>query len=73
METMRGVTMNAKDMSQFFEIEAFASMNNGATPDGRLTVGLYTDMDTKRGSGYVLYGGTDFISFDVPGSTSTAA
>ena len=72
METMRGVTIDPKDWSQNSEVEAFASMHNGATPDGRLIVGLYTDMDTNRGHGYLLYGGT-FIPFDVPGSTSTAA
>jgi uncharacterized membrane protein len=73
MTTMRGITMNAKDLLGGSEIDAFASMNNGATPDGRLIVGLYTDMDLNRGRGYVLYNGTDFVPFDVPGSTATAA
>lgn len=73
METMRGITMNAKDSSDVGETDAFASMHNGAAADGGLIVGLYTDMDTNRGRGYLLYGGTDFIPFDVPGSTSTAA
>ena len=74
METMLGITMDAKDLSAGgVEIDAFASMNNGATSDGRLIVGLYTDMDTNRGRGYLLYGGSDFVPFDVPGSTSTAA
>jgi len=72
METMRGVMMNARDAARFDEIDAFASMNNGATPDGSLVVGLHTDMDTSRGRGYLLYGDT-FIPFDVPGSTFTAA
>jgi uncharacterized membrane protein len=72
MTTMRGIVMNARDPSQVAESGAFASMNNGATPDGQLIVGLYTEMETMRGRGYLLYGDT-FIPFDVPGSTSTAA
>lgn len=72
MTTMRGVMMDARDASKFREIDEFASMNNGATPDGSLMVGLHADMDTNRGRGYLLYGET-FISFDVPGSTFTAA
>jgi probable HAF family extracellular repeat protein len=69
---MRGITINSHDPNEYGEIDAFGSMNNGATPDGRLIVGLYTDMDTDRGRGYLLYGDT-FIPFDVPGSTFTAA
>ncbi|PYR29144.1 MAG: hypothetical protein DMF92_12555 [Acidobacteria bacterium] len=72
METMRGVTLNARDSSEFTEIDAFASMHNGATPDGSLIVGLYMEMDTGRRRGYLLYGDT-FIPFDVPGSTGTQA
>ena len=64
--------MNGQDLAEFAEIGAFASMNNGATPDGELVVGLYTDMDTMTGRAYLLSGGT-FIPFDVPGSTFTAA
>ena len=73
MMTMRGITMDAKGVNEAGEIEAFASMNNGATPDGRLIVGLYIDEDLNRGRGYLLYNGTTFIPFDVPGSASTAA
>ena len=72
MSTMRGITMNSRDSAEYADIDAFASMNNGATPDGQLVVGLYTDMDTNRGRGYLLYGET-FIPFDVPGSSFTAA
>lgn len=72
MSTMRGVMINAHDPNEFHEIDQFASMNNGATPDGSLIVGLYTDMATGRGRGYLLYGDT-FIPFDVPGSIFTAA
>ena len=72
MSTMRGVMINAHDPSESAEIGEFASMNNGATPDASLIVGLYTEMETGRGRGYLLYGET-FIPFDVPGSTFTAA
>jgi len=69
---MRGIAMNARDLTEFAEIGAFASMNNGSTPDGELVVGLYTDMDTMKGRAYLLSGGT-FIPFDAPDSTFTAA
>lgn len=72
MATMRGVMINARDPSEVAEIDAFASMTNGATPDGSLIVGFFTDMDAGRTRGYLLYGDT-FIPFDVPGSISTAA
>lgn len=69
METMRGVVIGPHG---FDEIDTFASMHNGATPDRRLIAGLYTDMETGRGRGYVIADGT-FLPFDVPGSTFTAA
>lgn len=72
MDTMRGVMINSRDTSQVAEIGAYASMNNGATPDGQLITGLFTDMDTGKGRGYLLYGDT-FIPFDAPGSIFTAA
>jgi hypothetical protein len=46
------------------------SMHNGATPDGRLIVGLFTDMD-GRGKGYLVDRGR-FASFEVPGASATA-
>ena len=46
-----------------------ASMNNGATPDGKIIVGLYFDM-TGQPHGYVVKNGT-FRPYDVPGSTGT--
>ena len=69
METMRGVAIGRRENS---EIDAFASMHNGATPDGRLIVGLWTNMMTGRGEGYVIEDGV-FTSFVVPGSNFTAA
>jgi uncharacterized membrane protein len=72
MDSMRGVTINGRDQSEFTEIDAFGSMHNGATPDGGLIVGFDTDMATGRRRGYLLYGST-FLSFMVPGSTFTEA
>ena len=69
MGSMRGITIDRSGPS---EIDAFASMNNGATPNGRRIVGLWTNMMTGRGEGYVIDDG-EFTSFVVPGSTSTAA
>ncbi len=46
------------------------SMNNGATPDGHMIVGLYNDMNAHR-HGFVVQDGV-FQSYDVPGSTLTA-
>jgi uncharacterized membrane protein len=45
-------------------------MHNGATPDGRLIVGLFTDMD-NRGKAYLVNRGR-FEPFEVPGATLTA-
>jgi uncharacterized membrane protein len=73
MVTMRGIAMNAKDLMGGTEIGAFGSMSNGATPNGRLTVGLFFDMDLNRGRGFLLHNGSDLVPFDVPGSASTAA
>jgi hypothetical protein len=47
-----------------------ASMNNGATPDGTVITGLYTDMTGKSRS-YIISGGA-FAPFDVPGSLATS-
>ena len=49
-----------------------ASMSNGATPDGGLITGLYTDMMTGVSRSYLINGGT-FTPFDVPGSIATSA
>ena len=68
MGTMHGIVMAR---SGNWELEQSASMNNGATPSGRLTVGLYTSMEGV-GEGYVFEDGV-FTPFLVPGSTFTAA
>jgi len=68
MGTMHGF-VNQGD--EFAEFATPASMHNGATPGGKIIVGLYTDM-MGRGRAYLLKSDGEFIPFDVPGSTSTA-
>ena len=48
------------------------SMNNGATPDGSIIVGLYVDPPDQNGQyhGYIVRDGT-FQRYDVPGSRLT--
>lgn len=52
--------------------QVLASMNNGATPDGAVIVGLYVDPPTSSGlsRGYVVQNGT-FRPYDIPASTAT--
>ena len=69
MATMRGVLIGR---SGHDEIEAFASMHNGATPDLRRIAGLYTNMTANRTEGYVIDDGV-FTPLLVPGSDLTAA
>src|SRR2546430_7186882 len=65
MGSMRGV---AFDRSGPREIAAFASMNNGATPDRRRIVGLWTGFH-----GFVQTVDGDYVSIDFPGATATRA
>jgi hypothetical protein len=70
MGTMEGIMVSGEGYS---ETEVFASMNNGATPDLRHIVGLYTNMDAgNRGEGYRIDDGV-FTPLLVPSSTFTAA
>jgi hypothetical protein len=69
MGTMHGMSVSRRGFDAIAEV---ASMHNGATPDGKYIVGLFTDMMDNRGKGYVLDHGR-FTPFEVPGSTSTAA
>ena len=73
MMSMRGVMIGRDGAS---EIDAFASMNNGATPDLRLLVGWWVDMmvDPPQGQaqGYMIQDGV-FTPFLVPGSAATQA
>lgn len=48
-----------------------SSMDDGATPDGKIIVGLYTDMMTGHQHGFILQDGV-LQTYDVPGSTLTA-
>ena len=69
MATMRGVVISGSGQD---EIDEFASMNNGATPDLRRIAGLYTNMMANRIEGYVIDDGV-FTPLLVPGSNQTAA
>jgi uncharacterized membrane protein len=66
---MRGVVMMPDGTN--IETDAYASMHNGATPDGRVVAGLFTDMMTGRPEGYVIEDG-QFTAFVVPDSISTS-
>jgi uncharacterized membrane protein len=68
MNSMHGMTLSPR--AGFEAIPEAMSMHNGATPDGRLIVGLFTDMD-GRGKGYFVNRGR-FEPFEVPGAASTA-
>ena len=69
MGTMHGMVVSSRG---FDAIAEPTTMHNGATPDRRLIVGLFTDMMDNRGKGY-LFNGSRFTPFEVPGATSTAA
>ena len=69
MGSMHGMTISRDGVA---ELPEGMSMHNGATPDGKLIVGLYTDMMDGRNKGYLYEGGT-LTPLEVPDSTSTAA
>ena len=69
MGTMHGMVVSRRG---FDAIPESASMHNGATPDGRLIVGLFTDMMDGRSKGYLLDRGR-FSPFEVPDSSFTNA
>src|SRR5687767_14446719 len=69
MESMRGVIIGRAGAS---EIDAFGSMNNGATPDLQLMVGFWFNMMDNQTQGYMIENGV-FTSFMVPGSNGTQA
>jgi hypothetical protein len=69
MMTMHGMSISRDG---FEEIDAFASMHNGATPGGHMVVGLFTDMMDGRSKGYIIERG-EFSALEVPGSIFTAA
>ena len=69
MGSMHGIMITRDDSS---DIGALASMNNGATPSGKLVAGLTTDMMTGQTMGYTIDDGV-FTTFMVPGSSFTTA
>jgi uncharacterized membrane protein len=69
MGTMHGMLHSRRG---FDAIDESMTMHNGATPDGRFVVGLFTDMMDNRGKAYVFEDGR-FMPFEVPGAASTAA
>jgi hypothetical protein len=69
MDTMHGMEFSRR---AFSAIPEATTMHNGATPDGQLIVGLFTDMSDGRGKGYVLNRGA-LSSLEVPGSVLTNA
>jgi len=69
MGSMRGVTIGRHGAS---EIDAFGSMQNGATPDLHLLVGFWFNMMDNQTQGYMIENGV-FTSFMVPDSTATGA
>jgi hypothetical protein len=74
MGSMRGIMIRGDETSETTDI--FASMNNGATPNGRLVVGLYTNMmvTPNRTESYVIdVTRGETTTFIVPGSVATSA
>ncbi len=69
MDTMRGITIGKNGTS---ETDAYGSMSNGATPNGRLIVGFWFNMMMNQTQGYTIDNGV-FTSFMVPFSSGTAA
>jgi len=69
MASMHGFVRTAAGYTQ---LDVPASMHTGATPDGTVIVGLYTDLTTGLSHGYFVRNGK-FQPFDVPGSNLTAA
>ena len=67
MSTMHGFVRTAEG---YTALDLKASMHNGATPDGRVIVGLYVDMMTGLTHGYLIENGS-FAQLDVPGSNFT--
>jgi probable HAF family extracellular repeat protein len=69
MGTMHGFLFSGGNYS---DLSTPASMSNGVMPDGGVFAGLYTDMMTGVGRGYLASTGA-FAPFDFPFSTLTWA
>jgi uncharacterized membrane protein len=68
MDSMHGIVVGRNGRQA---LDQPASMNMGATPNGRRITGFFTDMDGQV-KGYITEGGT-FTSFMVPQSIATQA
>ena len=71
MASMRGIMIRGEQATEAANI--FASMSNGATPDGHIVVGLYTNMMMPAHSEAFLIQDGDTTAFMVPGSSQTSA
>lgn len=74
MGSMRGIMIRGDETSETTDI--FASMNNGASPNGRLIVGLYTNMmvTPNRTESYMIdVARGETTAFIVPRSVATSA
>ncbi len=69
MGSMKGIMISRADSTQ---IGAYASMNNGATPDRSRVVGLFTDSATNILQGYIIENGV-FKPLLPAGATGAAA
>lgn len=69
MGSMKGIVISGAGAE---EIPQLASMINGATPDGKRMVGLYTNTTASRREGFLIDDGV-FTPLVVPGSSLTAA
>jgi uncharacterized membrane protein len=71
MATMRGIIISRE--GSIAELDVYGSMENGATPDRRRIVGLYTNMAAaNRTEGFLIDDG-EFTPLLVPGSDLTQA
>ena len=76
MASMHGITWKDGNFSaldgSLAGLNVPASMNNGATPDGGVIAGLYTDMMGTSRSYIVDVSAGTFTPFDFPGSIATS-
>jgi probable HAF family extracellular repeat protein len=72
MDSMRGISISGSETTEATNM--FASMTNGATPDGQTLVGFYLNMmrTPSRTEAYVFHG-ADTTTFVIPGSNLTTA
>ena len=71
MGSMKGIIISRK--GSIVELDQFASMENGSTPDRRRIVGLYTNMAAANRTEGFLIDDSEFTPLLVPNSTLTTA